>query len=167
MYEFIKDNTTTGQGLNRAVDVTTNAFVCDGTKSRFSVGTNIGTLFSVSVNGLAQIRNENYNFRDYTTTIDMIEAPLSGSVLTIQYYKGINSVILDNVGKLLQFAKEEFIYTRSTTFNLSQSMNSLMTVETNGLAEKEGFGFDITGHMEIRYNFPPVIGSKISISYLY
>lgn len=167
MYEFLKDNTNTGQGLSRTVDVKTVAFICDGTKSRFSVGTNIGTLFSVSVNGLAQIRNENYTFRDYTTTIDMIEPPLSGSILTIQYYEGVNSVILDNVGKLLQFAKEEFIYTGSTTFNLSQSMNSLMTVETNGLAEKEGVGFDITGHMEIRYNFPPVMGSKISISYLY
>lgn len=167
MYEFLKDNTNTGQGLSRTVDVSTNSFICDGTKSRFSVGTNIGTLFSVSVNGLAQIRDENYSFRDYTTTIDLIEPPLSGSILTIQYYKGINSVILDNVGKLLQFAKEEFIYTGSTTFNLSQSMNSLMTVETNGLAEKEGVGYDIIGHMEIRYNFPPVMGSKISISYLY
>jgi hypothetical protein len=42
-----------------------------------------------------------------------------------------------------------------------------MTVETNGLAEEEGVGFDITGHMQITYNYPPVIGSNISISYLY
>lgn len=167
MYEFLKDNTTTGQGVNRAVDVSTVSFVADGSKTRFSVGGNIGTLFSVSVNGLSQIRDESFSFRDYTSTINFNDAPLPSSVITVQYYKGINSVILDNVGKLIQFAKEEFHYTGSTVFNLSQSINSLMTVETNGLAEEEGVGFDITGHMQITYNYPPVIGSNISISYLY
>lgn len=167
MYEFIKDNTSTGQGFKKAVDIKTVSFIADGAKTRFSVGANIGTLFSVSVNGLAQIKNESFSFVDYTSTINFNEAPLLKSVITIQYYKGITSVILDNVGKLIQFAKEEFIYTGSTVFNLSQSINSLMTVETNGLAEKEGIGFDITGHMQITYLFPPVLGSKISISYLY
>jgi hypothetical protein len=167
MYEFIKDNNSTGQSLKRAVDVTTKTFIADGTKSRFGVGTNIGTLFSVSVNGLAQIRDLNFSFKDYTSTIDLIDPPLVNSVITIQFYKGINSVILDNVGKLIQFSKEEFIYTGSTFFNLTQSINSLITVETNGLAEREGDGYDITGHMQIKYNYPPVIGSKISISYLH
>lgn len=167
MYEFIKDNISTGQGLKRALDVTTVSFIADGTKTRFSVGTNIGTLFAVSVNGLAQIRNENFTFKDYTSVINFIDAPFIGSVITIQYYKGITSVILDNVGKLIQFTKEEFHYTGSTVFNLSQSINSLITVETNGLAEDEGVGFNITGHMQITYIEPPVIGSNISISYLY
>ena len=167
MYEFLKDNTSTGQGVNRAVNVSTVSFVADGVSTRFSVGGNIGTLFSVSVNGLAQIRDESFTFRDYTSTINFIDVPQPKSVITVQYYKGINSVILDNTGKLVQFAKEEFHYTGSTVFNLSQSINSLMTVETNGLAEEEGVGFDITGHMQITYNYPPVIGSNISISYLY
>jgi hypothetical protein len=167
MYEFNKDNVSTGQGLKRALDVTTVSFIADGTKTRFSVGTNIGTLFSVSVNGLAQIKDQNFIFKDYTSTINFIDPPFINSVITIQYYKGITSVILDNVGKLIQFTKEEFIYTGSTVFNLSQSINSLITVETNGLAEEEEVGYDITGHTQIRYNEPPVLGSKISVSYLY
>jgi hypothetical protein len=167
MYEFNKDNISTGQGLKRALDVTTVSFITDGTKTRFSVGTNIGTLFSVSVNGLAQIKDQNFSFKDYTSTINFLDPPFINSVITIQYYKGITSVILDNIGKLIQFTKEEFIYTGSTVFNLSQSINSLITVETNGLAEEEGVGYDITGHTQIRYNEPPALGSKISVSYLY
>ena len=167
MYEFLKDNSSTGQGVNKAVDITTVVFVADGISTRFSVGGNIGTLFSVSVNGLSQIRDENFTFRDYTSTINFIDPPIAKSIITVQYYKGINSVILDNVGKLIQFAKEEFHYSGSTVFNLSQSINSLMTVETNGLAEEEGVGFDITGHMQVTYKYSPVLGSNISISYLY
>jgi len=52
-------------------------------------------------------------------------------------------------------------------FNLSNFINSLITVETNGLAEEESVGFDITGDDEITYNNNPIVGSKISISYLY
>jgi hypothetical protein len=85
----------------------------------------------------------------------------------VEFYKGINSVILDNKGKLLQFEKEEFIYTTSRVFQLSNSINSLITVETNGLAEEESVGFDITGDKEITYMSNPIVGSKISITYLY
>ena len=52
-------------------------------------------------------------------------------------------------------------------FNLSNSINSLITVETNGLAEEDSIGFEITGDKEITYNNNPIVGSKISISYLY
>jgi hypothetical protein len=52
-------------------------------------------------------------------------------------------------------------------FNLSNFINSLITVETNGLAEEESIGFDITGSKEITYLSNPKVGSKISISYLY
>jgi hypothetical protein len=167
MYEFIKDNTTTAKSLNRAIKITTVSFVANGNQTQFSVGENIGTLFSVSVNGLAQIKESNYNHVQYTTKISFIDAPPLNSVISIQYYKGINSVILDNTGKLIQFIKEEFVYTGTTSFNLKQSINSLMTVETNGLAEEEGVGFDISTDKQITYLYNPVLGSKISISYLY
>jgi hypothetical protein len=81
--------------------------------------------------------------------------------------------MLDNTGKLIQFRKEEFIYTGSTLFNLSQSINSLMTVETNGLAEEEFVeegddgGYIIYSDKQIQYLYNPVIGSKISISYFF
>ncbi len=167
MYEFIKDNVVSSQSQNMPINITTVSFVADGTQTNFSVGTNIGTLFSVSMNGIGQIRDLSFTFINFTSTITFIEPPLNNSIITVQFYKGINSVILDNKGKLLQYEKEEFIYSTSTVFNLSNYINSLITVETNGLAEEESVGFDITGDDEITYLTNPKVGSKISISYLY
>jgi len=167
MYEFIKDNVVSSQSLNMAINITTVSFIADGTQTNFSVGTNIGTLFSVSMNGIGQIRDLSFTFINFTSTITFIESPIKNSIITVQFYKGINSVILDNKGKLLQFEKQEFIYTTSRVFNLNNSINSLITVETNGLAEEESVGFDITGDDEITYLSNPKVGSKISISYLY
>ena len=167
MYEFIKDNVVSSQSQNMPINITTVSFVADGTQTNFSVGTNIGTLFSVSMNGIGQIRDLSFTFINFTSTITFIEPPLNNSIITVQFYKGINSVILDNKGKLLQFEKEEFIYSTSTVFNLSNFINSLITVETNGLAEEDSIGFEITGDKEITYNNNPIVGSKISISYLY
>ena len=167
MYEFIKDNVVSSQSQNMPINITTVSFIADGTQTNFSVGTNIGTLFSVSMNGIGQIRDLSFTFINFTSTITFIEPPLNNSIITVQFYKGINSVILDNKGKLLQFEKEEFIYSTSTVFNLSNFINSLITVETNGLAEEESVGFDITGDNEITYLSNPKVGSKISISYLY
>jgi hypothetical protein len=167
MYEFIKDNVVSSQSQNLAVNITTVSFIADGTQTNFSVGTNIGTLFSVSMNGIGQIKDLNFTFINFTSTITFLVPPIKNSVITVQFYKGTNSVILDNKGKLLQFEKEEFIYTSSRVFNLSNSINSLITVETNGLAEEDSIGFDITGDKEITYINNPIVGSKISISYLY
>lgn len=167
MYEFIKDNVVSSQSQNMPINITTVSFVADGTQTNFSVGTNIGTLFSVSMNGIGQIKDLSFTFINFTSTITFIEPPLNNSIITVQFYKGINSVILDNKGKLLQYEKEEFIYSTSTVFNLSNYINSLITVETNGLAEEESVGFEITGDDEITYLSNPKVGSKISISYLY
>lgn len=167
MYEFIKDNVVSSQSQNMPINIMTVSFVADGTQTNFSVGTNIGTLFSVSMNGIGQIRDLSFTFINFTSTITFIEPPINNSIITVQFYKGINSVILDNKGKLLQFEKEEFIYSTLTVFNLSNFINSLITVETNGLAEEESVGFDITGDDEITYLSNPKVGSKISISYLY
>jgi hypothetical protein len=167
MYEFIKDNVVSSQSQKMPINITTVSFVADGTQTNFSVGTNIGTLFSVSINGIGQIKDLSFTFINFTSTITFIEPPLNNSIITVQFYKGINSVILDNKGKLLQYEKEEFIYSTSTVFNLSNYINSLITVETNGLAEEESVGFDITGDDEITYLSNPKVGSKISISYLY
>ena len=116
---------------------------------------------------MGQIKDTNYTFIDYTSTITFLHTPIKNSVITIQFYKGINSVILDNVGKLVQFVKEEFVYTNSLVFNLSNSINSIMTVETNGLAEEDAVGYDISTDRQITYRYAPVVGSKISISYFY
>ena len=171
MYEYIKE--TYPNQINRAVNIVTTSFVSNGDETQFSVGENIGTLFSVAINGIAQIQNIDFTHTQFTSKITFLQTLYPNSIITIQYYKGINSVMLDNTGKLIQFRKEEFIYTGSTLFNLSQSINSLMTVETNGLAEEElveegdDGGFIIYSDKQIQYLYNPVIGSKISISYFF
>jgi hypothetical protein len=171
MYEYIKE--TYPNQINRAVNIATTSFVSNGDETQFSVGENIGTLFSVAINGIAQIQNLDFTHTQFTSKITFLQTLYPNSIITIQYYKGINSVMLDNTGKLIQFRKEEFVYTGSTLFNLSQSINSLMTVETNGLAEEElveegdGGGFIIYSDKQIQYLYNPVIGSKISISYFF
>jgi hypothetical protein len=171
MYEYIKE--TYPNQINRAVNIVTTSFVSNGDETQFSVGENIGTLFSVAINGIAQIQNTDFTHTQFTSKITFLQTLYPNSIITIQYYKGINSVMLDNTGKLIQFRKEEFVYTGSTLFNLSQSINSLMTVETNGLAEEElveegdDGGFIIYSDKQIQYLYNPVIGSKISISYFF
>jgi hypothetical protein len=171
MYEYIKESYP--NQINRAVNIVTTSFVSNGDETQFSVGENIGTLFSVAINGIAQIQNTDFTHTQFTSKITFLQTLYPNSIITIQYYKGINSVMLDNTGKLIQFRKEEFVYTGSTLFNLSQSINSLMTVETNGLAEEElveegdDGGFIIYSDKQIQYLYNPVIGSKISISYFF
>jgi len=53
MYEYIKE--TYPNQINRAVNIVTTSFVSNGDETQFSVGENIGTLFSVAINGIAQI----------------------------------------------------------------------------------------------------------------
>ena len=171
MYEYIKESYP--NQINRAVNIVTTSFVSNDNETQFSVGENIGTLFSVAINGIAQIQDLDFTHTQFTSKITFLQNLYPNSIITIQYYKGINSVMLDNTGKLIQFRKEEFVYTGSTLFNLSQSINSLMTVETNGLAEEENVedgddgGFVIYSDKQIQYLYNPIIGSKISISYFF
>ena len=171
MYEYIKESYP--NQINRAVNIVTTSFVSNDNETQFSVGENIGTLFSVAINGIAQIQDLDFTHTQFTSKITFLQNLYPNSIITIQYYKGINSVMLDNTGKLIQFRKEEFVYTGSTLFNLSQSINSLMTVETNGLAEEENMedgddgGFVIYSDKQIQYLYNPIIGSKISISYFF
>ena len=172
MYEFIKGDTSINP-INRAVNIINTSFIVKEGDTQFSVGENIGTLFSVSINGISQIRDLNFSHTNYTSKITFLQSLYPNSVVTINYYKGINSVMLDNTGKLIQFIREEFTYTGSTVFNLSQSINSLMTVETNGLAEEEHLedgddgGFVISTDKQIEYLYAPVLGSTISVSYFF
>lgn len=168
MYEFIKDTDNNRKFVNKAVNIVTISRVANGTQTEFSVGESIGTLFSVSINGLAQQRDLHFTHNNFTSKIVFALPPLPGDVITIQYYPGRTSVILDNTGKLIFFSVENFIYDGTQlSFNVNQSINSVLGVEINGLAEKEGEGYDITDPKEITLMYSPVVGSKVMISYLY
>jgi hypothetical protein len=168
MYEFLLDNTGgIKKFINKNVNITVVSFTADGIQTSFSVGESIGTLFNVMVNGLVQTKDVHYFHVAYTSKISFDTPPLEGSIVTITYYKGRNSVILDNTGKLLNNSTEIFTYTDSLTFTVSNGINSIVSLDINGLVEDEGRGYEITGSQEVTLTSTPVIGSKIGITYLY
>ena len=137
-------------------------------QTAFSVGESIGTLFNVTVNGLVQERNVDYFHIAYTSKITFAEPPLEGSNIVITYYKGRNSIINDNLGNMLQFANESYTYDgTSLEFTLLNDINSIVTLDINGLVEEEGVGYDISGEKRVLLLGTPTVGSRISITYIY
>ena len=166
--EFAREGSPRKKYLNKNLDVTIITLPADGLQTQFSVGEGIGILFNVSVNGLMQERNTDYYHIAYTSKVTFESAPLDGSVVTITYYKGRNNVILDNYGKILQVATEYFEYDGSTLiFQTNNAINSIVSVDINGLQEEEGSGYDIHGLREIILLGEPFIGSRVGVTYLF
>lgn len=168
MNEFIKEKPVTRKYVNKLIDITIVNLPADGIQTQFSVGESIGTLFNVAINGLVQERDVDYFHIAFTSKITFAEPPLEGSVITITYYKGRNSIIIDTYGSVLQVATEYFPYDGSTlSFTLLNSINSIVSIDVNGLLQEEGVGYDISGSQEITLGGAPVIGSRIGITYIY
>jgi hypothetical protein len=124
-------------------------------------------LFTVAVNGLVQELGVDYYFIQGTSKITFATAPIAGSIITITYYKGKNSFITDTQGRPIQLKNESFVYSNSLTFTLSNVIDSVVTVEINGLVEDEGVGYAISSSTQITLLSTPVIGSRIGVTYLY
>jgi hypothetical protein len=168
MNEFAKEGAGRKKYVSKAIDITVMSFTGDGLQTAFSVGESIGTLFSVTINGLLQERNVDYYHIAYTSKITFAEPPQEGSLIIISYYKGRNNVIIDNYGKLIQVTTEYFTYDGSSVvFTTYNNINSIVTLDVNGLEEEEGGGFEITGNQQIRLLGTPYIGSRIGVTYLY
>jgi hypothetical protein len=168
MNEFAKGTNYQKKYINKTIDITVTTFTADGMQTQFSVGESIGILFNVMINGLIQERDVDFFHIAGTSKITFPTAPLEGDIITITYYKGRNSVFIDNYGKPIQVITENFIYDGSSlSFTTLNAINSVVTVDINGLAEEEGVGFDVSGESEITLLFTPVNGSKIGITYLY
>jgi hypothetical protein len=166
--EFAREGAPKKKYISKNVDITVITFPADGIQTAFSVGESIGILFSVAVNGLLQERNVDYYHIAYTSKITFDTPPLEGSVVSITYYKGRNTIVLDNYGKVLQVSTEYFEYDGSTLiFQLNDAINSIVSVDINGLQEEEGSGFDIDGLRNIKLLSAPYIGSRIGVTYLY
>ena len=64
---------------------------------------------------------------------------------------------MSNDGKILQFAREEFIYTGTEPvdgsgnpiYTVQQIVNQIVTVEINGLAEQENIGYQLLNDDQI------------------
>jgi hypothetical protein len=168
MNEFAKNTNYQKKYINKTIDITVASFNADGMQTAFSVGESIGILFNVTINGILQERDVNFFHIAGTSKITFPEAPYEGSVVTITYFKGRNSVFIDNYGKPIQVTTEHSIYDGSTlVFTTMNAINSVVTVDINGLADEEGTGYNITGENEITLTAPPVLGSRIGINYLY
>jgi hypothetical protein len=166
--EFIQEKKVTKKYINKLIDVTIATFPADGIQTQFSVGESIGTLFNVSLNGLVEERDADYFHVAYTSKITFSEPPPEGSTVTITYYKGRNSTIIDTYGTILQVTTEYYTYDGSSiVFTLNNSINSIVTVDINGLLQEEGSGFDVTGSQQITLGGTPVLGSRIGVTYLY
>jgi hypothetical protein len=125
-------------------------------------------LFNVTINGLIQERDVDYFHIPGTSKITFVSPPLEGSNIAITYYKGRNSVFIDTYGKPIQVTTEYFTYNGSTlSFTLLNTIDSVVTLDINGLVEEEGQGFDITESNEITIQGTPVLNSKIGVTYLY
>ena len=168
MNEFAKEGTGRKKYISKAIDITVMSFTGDGLQTAFSVGESIGTLFSVTINGLLQEKNVDYYHISYTSKITFVEGPQEGSTIVISYYKGRNNVIIDNYGKLILVTTEYFTYDgTSVVFSTYNNINSIVTLDVNGLVEEEGGGFEITGPQQITLLGTPYIGSRIGVTYLY
>ena len=166
--EFIDQKQGSKKFINKLIDVTIATFPADGIQTQFSVGESIGTLFNASVNGLVQERDADYFHVSYTSKITFSEPPPEGSSISITYYKGRNSTIIDTYGTILQVSTEYFTYNGSTLeLTLHNSINSIVTVDINGLLQEEGSGFNITSDQKITLGGAPVIGSRIGVTYLH
>jgi hypothetical protein len=168
MNEFAKEGLGRKKYVSKVIDITVMSFTGDGMQTQFSVGESIGTLFSVTINGLLQEKDVDFYHISYTSKITFVQPPFEGSTIVISYYKGRNNVIIDNYGKLIQVTTEYFQYDGSTlTFNTYNHISSIVSLDINGLQEEEGSGFDVSGSQQIVLLGAPVIGSRIGVTYLY
>jgi hypothetical protein len=168
MNEFIQSSNYQKKYINKTIDITVASFIADGLQTAFSVGETIGILFNVAVNGLVQQRDIDYFHVAGTSKITFVTPPLEGSVITITYYKGRNSVIIDTYGKPIQVNTEYYTYTGGTpSFTVLNVIDSVVSLDINGLIEEEGLGFEITGQREVTIQGTPVLGSVIGVTYLY
>ncbi len=168
MNEFAKNTNFQKKYINKSIDITVATFLADGMQTAFSVGESIGMLFNVAINGLLQERDVDYFHIAGTSKITFPTPPIEGSVITITYYKGRNSVFVDSYGKTLQVSTEYFTYNgTSLIFTLLNALDSVVSLDINGLVEEEGQGFDIFGTSQVKLNFSPSLGSKIGVTYIY
>lgn len=165
--EFITTSNIEKKFINKTIDIKIASFTADGMQTQYSVGETISVLFSVAINGLLQVKGDDYYHIAGTSKISFEEPPVEGSVVTIKYYKNKNATFIDNYGKPLFLSSEYFTFSGDTTFTVNNVVKDVVSLDVNGLVEDEADGFDVTGDYTIRLNYNPVIGSIIGITYLY
>ena len=166
--EFIDTKKFKKRHINKTVDLVVLNTVANGEETIFDVGEPIGLLFYVAINGMVQQHNIDYYFIPSTTRITFVTPPIAGSVITIVYYRGRNSYIIDDGGRPIQNTSEYFTYDGSTLeFNVTNRIDSVVYLEINGLVQEEGEGFEISGLYTVKLKYSPITESRIGINYFY
>lgn len=168
MNEFIKGNNYEKKFFSKNLEISVATFTADGLQTVFSVGETIGILFNVSINGLVQERDVDFFHVSLTSKISFVEPPREGSTVTITYYKGRSSVYVDSEGNVRQVGTEYFTYDGlSLSFITLNNIDSVISLDVNGLIQQEGIDFDIAGGTEIKLNGTPRVGARIGVTYLF
>jgi hypothetical protein len=168
MNEFIQSNNFEKKYLTKNLEISVVNFTADGVQTVFSVGETIGILFNVAINGLIQERDVDFYHVALTSKVIFTEPPAEGRIITITYYKGRSSVFTDSEGNVRQVSTEYFDYDgESLSFNTLNYIDSVVSLNVNGLSQQEGDDFTIVGGTEILLNGAPRIGARIGVTYLY
>lgn len=154
--------------VNKSVEITELTFVSNGTQTTYSVNEPIGILFDVSINGLLQEQDVNFLHIGKTPRITFLGTPWPGSTITIRYYRGKNSILVNRFGKHLNVTDENFIYDGSTlSFMTVNPIDSIVNISVNGLIDFEDTGYSIGTNNTFTLLDTPTVGSNICIKYLY
>src|SRR6056300_235384 len=168
MNEFIQSNNYEKKYLTKNLEISVATFTADGLQTVFSVGETIGILFNVSINGLVQERDIDFYHVALTSKITFVEPPRENSKVTITYYKGRSSVFVDSEGNVRQVSTEYFTYDGSSvSFTTTNNIDSVISLDINGLLQEEGEDFDISSGTEITLKGTPRIGARIGVTYLF
>ena len=156
--------------VSKSIDIVISTIIAGHNQSIFTVGENITVLFNVAINGIVQEKDVHYRHLGGTSNIifDLAGQPEFGDVITISYYKGKNNKMYDQFGNELHVGRETFIFnTQNLIFTLSQNINTIISVTTNGLVEYGDDNYIIKSKNTIELTGQPVYGSKIDFVYLY
>ena len=156
--------------IAKTIDVVISTIVAGENQTIFTVGESINVLFNVAINGIVQEKNVHYRHLGGTSNIifDLAGTPSMGDVVTVNYYKGKNDKMYDQFGNELQVGRETFTYDGSDlSFTLSQKINTVISIATNGLIEFEEENYQLTDKNEVTLTGAPVNGSRIDFVYLY
>ena len=168
MNEFIQSNNYEKKYLTKNLEISVATFTADGLQTVFSVGETIGILFNVSINGLVQERDIDFYHVALTSKITFVEPPRENAKVTITYYKGRSSVFVDSEGNVRQVSTEYFTYDGSSlSFNTINNIDSVISLDLNGLLQEEGEDFDISSGTEITLKGTPRVGARIGVTYLF
>lgn len=175
MTEFIIDNPVNKTMKNGGIDVTTVNIRANGTQTVFSVGEPMSTIFNVYINNELIIKDINYLHIPGTSKITTLGAPQTDDIITIQYFKGKKTQKADNVttfinnyGKVVNLFTDNITITSSSPFiNLTNNIDTFISLDINGLAQDENDNFIITNVKQLKLLGIPSIGSIVNVKYLF